>query len=114
MADPPINGDSSVGETIVRVVEDGRAYASAQVTLYKTMASARLRAAKLGIVFITAAAALATSALTGLVIGSIFALAPQIGPWLATLVVVGVVSVFAGILGWLAVRRLVGAFGAIE
>lgn len=111
-----VDDDSNlgVGDAIVRVADDAKAYAAAQIALYKTMANARFRAARLAIILIAAAAALATSALTGLVIGSIFALVPQLGAFTATLVVVGIVSVVAALLGWLAARRLARAFGEIE
>ncbi len=78
------------------------------------MANARFRAARLGIILVTGAAALATSALTGLVIGLIFALVPRYGALGATLIVVGAVSLLAGVIGWLAIRRLARAFGEIE
>ncbi|WP_326524460.1 phage holin family protein [Sphingomonas sp.] len=105
---------ASAGETIVQVVEDARAYASAQVDLYKAMAGARLRIARLGIAFGVAATLIAGSALTALLVGSILALAPSVGPGWATLIVVGVALVLAAILGKLAAGRLSRAFGDLE
>jgi hypothetical protein len=114
VAGSPKLDETGVGETIVQVVEDGRAYAAAQVAFYKAVATARLRQGLSGIIFGAIAAVLALSALIGLIVGLILTLAAEIGTLWATLVVVGVVLVLAAILGKLAAGRLAGAFGAIE
>lgn len=114
MAETPVDNGDGIGVTIVQVAEDARAYAAAQVALYKALASARFRAARIGLILGAAAMVLGLSAVTGLVIGAIFALAPRFGAWGATLIVVGVVSVIVAILGRLAAVRLARAFGEIE
>jgi len=100
-----------IGTTIVQVAEDARAYATAQVDLYKAIATARLGAAKGGLVFAAVAAVLAIAAVGGLIVGAILALATLVGPGWATLIVVGVVLLIAGILGKMAATRLSRAFG---
>lgn len=100
-----------VGDAIVQVAEDARAYAMAQVDVAKAVATARLRAAKLGLILGVAAIFLAGSALTALLVGLIMALSTRTGPLLATAIVVVAVLAIAGLLGKLAASRLSRAFG---
>ena len=51
---------------------------------------------------------LGLSALIALLVGLIFALAPATGPFAATLIVVGVVVIIAGILAMMGKSRLSG------
>lgn len=102
---------TGVGDAIVQVAEDARAYALAQVDVAKAIATARLRAAKLGIILGVAAVFLAGSALTALVVGLILALATITGPLLATAIVAVAVLALAGLLGSMAASRLSRALG---
>jgi len=110
----PPHDDTGVGATIVQVAEDAKSYATAQIDLYKAIASARLTAAKSGIIFLVAAAVLAIAAIGGLVVGAILALATLVGPGWATLIVVVVMLAIAGVLGKMAASRLSRAFGAMQ
>jgi hypothetical protein len=103
-----------LGDTIVQVVDDGKAYAAAQVALYKALALARWRIAQGGLIFAAVAAVLGLSAVTALLVGLILSLAPLIGPLGATAVVILATLVIAGVLGWLAARRIGEAMGTIE
>lgn len=107
-------GDEGVTATIVQVAEDAREYASAQVALYKALATARFRAAKTGLVLGVAAAVLGVSALTALLVGLVLTLSTLVGPGGATAIVVVATLVIAGILGKMAATRLSAAFGDIE
>lgn len=104
--------DDGVGATIVQVAEDAKAYAGAQVALYKAIATARLRAAKSGIVLGLVAAVLALAALVALLVGLILSLATLLGPFGATAVVVIATLAIAGLLGWSASGKLSRAFGS--
>jgi hypothetical protein len=106
--------DHGAGATIVQVVEDAKAFASAQVALYRTQAEVRWSIAQGGLIFGSAALVLALSAVTALLVGLILALATLIGPLGATLAVVAVTLVVAGVLGWLAAKRFSRAFGEIR
>lgn len=103
-----------VGDTIVQVADDAKAYAAAQIALYKALALARWRMAQGGLIFGAIAAVLALSAVTALLVGLILSLATLIGPLGATAVVIVVTLVIAGVLGWLAARRIGEAMGSIE
>lgn len=100
-----------VGDAIVQVAKDARAYALAQVDVAKAVASARLRAAKFGLILGVAAVFLAGSALTALLVGLILALSTLTGPLLATAIVTVAVLAIAGVLGTMAASRLSRAFG---
>ncbi|MHA6723051.1 phage holin family protein [Sphingomonas sp. RS2018] len=103
-----------IGATVAQVAEDAKAYAAAQVELYKTVARVRIRAGKSGIVFGVLAAVLAIAAFGALLVGLILSLATLIGPLGATGVVVIATLAIAGVLGWLAGKQLSAAFGGAE
>lgn len=111
MAFSPNEPDVGVGEAIVQVAEDAKAYVTAQVDVAKAVATVRLRAAKLGIALGVAAVFLLGSAITALLVGLILSLATVTGPLLATGIVVVAVLAVAGILGKLAATRIGRAFG---
>ncbi|WP_056424569.1 phage holin family protein [Sphingomonas sp. Leaf33] len=113
MAKSPNEPDvgTGVGDAILQVAEDARAYALAQVDVAKAIATARLRAAKVGIILGFAAVFLAGSALTALLVGLILALAAVTGPLLATAIVAVAVLGLAGLLGATAASRLSRALG---
>lgn len=111
MAGPPHDEALGASEAVVQVVDDARAYATAQVELYKAIATARLRAAKSGLILGGAAVFLLGSALTALFVGLILALSTLTGPLLATVIVVGVVLAIGAVLGMMAASRIGRAFG---
>ncbi len=105
---------AGVGEAIVQVADDAKAYAAAQVALYKAIASARLRVAKGGLALGAVAAVLGLAAIIALLVGLIFSLSTLVGPLGATAIVVGVTLIVTTILGVMAGRRLGRAFGSGE
>ena len=105
---------TGVGDTIVRVADDTKAYAAAQVALYKAIALSRWRQAQSGLIFGVIALALAMSAFGALLVGLIFSLTPLVGPFGATAIVIGLTFAIAAILGVLAGKKLARAFGGGE
>lgn len=87
--------DEPLRDVMIRLVEDGKTYARAELNRQK------IRAAELGAEFRTItiligiAAALVAAALIALIVGLLIALAPIVGPWGATGVVVGVTLAIA-------------------
>jgi len=79
--------DSSIGDLFHQLVEDGRAYASAEANLYKQIALFRLSKAKTGIVALVAGGLLAYAALIAFLVSLVMGLAPIMGPVLGGLVV---------------------------
>lgn len=98
--------DETVPHLVGRLVDDTRSLASAEIALYKARFAERFAAYKNAIVFFVIASVLALAALIALLVGAIISLATLIGPGLATLVVVGIVLVIAGVFGVVGKRRL--------
>ena len=57
-----------IGELFSRAVTEGKAFASAEVNVYKTMALAKVDAAKSGVVFLVAGGVLALTGLIALMV----------------------------------------------
>lgn len=95
-----------IGELVHELIEDGKAYARAEVDLVKALATAKgkaliLPAALFGIAFIFALAAV-----TALAVGVVLALAKFVGPLAAGFVGMVVFVAIAGGLGWYGAQRL--------
>lgn len=104
--DPRTGAEPPVTTLIGQLVDDSRELVSAEVGLYKARASERIGAYKGAAVFFAIAGVLALAALIALLVGLILSLATVIGPGLATLAVVGVTLLIAGVLGMIGKGRL--------
>lgn len=91
--------DESIGELVSRLVEDGRAYARAELDLVKQIARHRAAKAKSGAMLLGVGIVLLLCSLTALVLALVLGLATLIGPFGAGMVVF---LVLAGIGGYLA------------
>ena len=112
-ADPPLqpsepgpepNGERPIGELVHQLVEDGKAYAQAEIGVAKAIASAKADRLKVPAILFGAAFLLSQSAATVLAVALFLALLPLIGPLLAG---VAAFAIFAGIaagLGWWAIE----------
>lgn len=101
-----MNGDVPIGQLFSQLVDDGKRYARAEVDFYKAKAADKAEPVKWAAIYGGAAVTLALSAITALLVGLILSLEPQVGPFAATLIVVVVTFVVAGLLGWLAYKQL--------
>jgi hypothetical protein len=79
--------EESIGDLVGRLVEDGRAYAEAEIELYKTIARYRAVRARKALVALAIGWFLLFAAMTALVITALVGLAQTIGPLLAGIVV---------------------------
>ncbi len=107
-------GDEGLGTVVGRVVEDAKAYAKAEVTLWKMVASTRGSQAGIAIGLAAGAVVIALSAVTALLVGAILSLRPIMGPGWATLLVVVVALVVAAVLAKVALssfKRVVAPLG---
>jgi hypothetical protein len=95
-----------VGELVHELIEDGKAYARAEVGLIKAIATAKGKALVLPAVLLGAAFILALAAVTALAVGIVVALAKFIGPLAAGFVGMLIFLAIAGGLGWYGVQRL--------
>ena len=104
----PISGDSErpVGELVHELIEDGKAYARAEVGLVKAMATAKVNAVKLPAILFGVAFLLLLAAITALAVGVAMGLATLIGPLAGGLVAFLLFAALAGGLGWYGVVRL--------
>lgn len=104
--------EESIGELLGRLVEDGKGFARAELSYYRTLGTGKLAEAKAPAIFGAAALVIALSAVTALLVGLILTLATLVGPGLATLIVILATLALAGLLGWLAYQRVSRMFGS--
>ena len=95
-----VSPDNNIGDLVGRLVEDGKAFARAEVNLAKAIARHRAEKAKSGGILLGAGIALLLAGFIGLMVGLVMGLAPIIGPVLAGLAI----FVVTGILGFLLIR----------
>lgn len=79
----------SVSQVFTRVIEDGRAYARAEADKQKARAGIVMGGVRNAAIFGLVALILVFAAIVTLLVGLVFALAVQVGPFWATLIVVG-------------------------
>lgn len=79
----------SVSQVFARVIEDGRAYARAEADKQKARAGIVMGGVRNAAIFGLVALILVFAAIVTLLVGLVFALAVQVGPFWATLIVVG-------------------------
>ena len=101
--------EQPIGEVISQLVDEGKAYAKAEVELAKASALAKAAEFKVPAILLFAALLFAQAAVTVLAVTIALALAPLIGPLGGGLVAVLVVGGAAALLGWLATQRLKGS-----
>jgi hypothetical protein len=92
-ADDP--AESSIGDLFHQLVDDGRNLVSAEVNLYKQIATYRAGKAKNGIIALVAGGLLAYAALIAFLVGLVMGLADLIGPVLGGVVVLAVCGAVA-------------------
>lgn len=95
-----------IGEVVSQLVDEGKAYAKAEVELAKASALAKVAEFKVPAILLFAALLFAQAAVTVLAVTIALALAPLIGPLGGGLVAVLVAGGAAALLGWLAMQRL--------
>lgn len=79
--------DEPISDLVMRLVEEGKTYARAEVDLYKEIARYRAAKARNGTIALIAGGVLLWFAFTALVLGAVFGLATLIGPLAAGLIV---------------------------
>jgi Flp pilus assembly protein TadB len=110
--EPPLIAEASQPAEEPRLVDDlrqlaadGRTLLEAELAYQKSRAAVAGQAAKSVAGWGALALALAFFALMSLVVGSLLALAPLLGPWAAMIAVVAVLLLAAALAGWTAARR---------
>lgn len=106
-ADPgPARPERPVGELVHELIEDGKAYARAEIGLVKAIAAAKGKALAMPAALFAAALVFALAAVTALAVGLVEALATLIGPLAAGVAGLLIFAGIAGALGWLGYQRL--------
>lgn len=106
--------DESIGDLVRRLVDDGKAYARAEVDLYKRIAKRRAGKAKTGAILLGVGIALLLSANTALILGIVLGLATLIGPFGAGLVAFALLAGLGGLLVLLGIKGLAALGGDDE
>lgn len=100
----------SLTDDLFALVEDGKTYLEAEFAFQKSRTSFVANRAKMAVAYGAAAFGILHLALIALTVGTVIALAPLVGPWIATLIVGGVLIV----LGIVCVRMLKGKIDDIR
>ena len=103
---PPPRAERPVGELIHELIEDGKAYARAEIGLARAIAAAKGKALILPAALFGAAFMFALAGITALAVGVVMALAKFIGPLASGFVGMLVFMAVAGALGWYGAQRL--------
>jgi hypothetical protein len=107
-ADQPVPGpdeERPVGDLVHKLVEDGKAYAKAELDLAKVIATANGKALAVPAALIGAALLFAIAAIGALATGVVLALAEVMNPLLAGLITLLLFGAIAGGLGYLAAAK---------
>jgi hypothetical protein len=104
--DPGLQPERPVGELIHQLIEDGKAYARAEIDLLKAIATAKANALILPAILFGAAFICALAAITALAVGVVIALERFIGPLAAGFIGMLIFAGIAGGLGWYGAERL--------
>lgn len=105
---PEPEDERPIGEVVHQLMDEGKAYAKAEIELAKAQALARAAEFKLPAIMLFAALLFAQAAVTVLAVTVAMALTPMIGPLGGGLVAVLLAGGAAALLGWLGMQRLQG------
>jgi hypothetical protein len=105
-ADPGPPPERPIGELVSELLEEGKAYARAEIGLAKAIATSKALALAWPAGLFLAALIVVQSAVTILAVGIFMALLRPIGPILAAIVASLVFSAIAGALAWYGLQRL--------
>jgi hypothetical protein len=102
----PQENERPVGELVHELIEEGKAYARAEIGLAKAVATAKARALALPAALFGAAFIFAVAGVTALAVGVVMALDNFIGPLAAGFIGLLIFIAVAGGLGWYGYQRL--------
>jgi Putative Actinobacterial Holin-X, holin superfamily III len=103
---PPPPPERPIGELVQELVDEGKAYARAEIGLAKAIAAAKAKALALPAALFGVAFILALAAVTALAVGVVIALAKFIGPLAAGFAGLLIFAGLAGGLAWWATERV--------
>jgi hypothetical protein len=101
---PP--GEQPVGDLVHQLVEDGKAYARAEIGVAKAIATDKVSAARMPAILFAAALLVMQAAVTVLAVAVCLWLLPMVGPLLAGFIAFLIFAAGAGLLGWLGIKKI--------
>jgi hypothetical protein len=105
-ADPGPQEERPVGELVHELIENGKAYARAEIGLLKAIATAKGKAVAIPAALFVAALFIGMAAINALVVGVVIALETFIGPLAGGFVGMLIFAAVAGLLGWAGYAKL--------
>lgn len=102
----PHKAERPVGELVHELIEDGKAYARAEIGLVRAIATAKGKALALPLAMFGAALLFALAGITALAVGVVIALETFIGPLAGGFVGMIIFLGVAGGLGWFGYQKL--------
>jgi uncharacterized membrane protein len=99
---PPTGGEESIGDLVHRLMNDGRAYAQAEVAYVKTLGTEKAAQLKMPVIYGVGALLFAHAAFLAVCALIWVALAQVMNEALAGLLTVIILGALAGVLGYLA------------
>jgi len=103
---PDPGDERPIGELVQQLVEEGKAYALAELGVVKAIAAAKANGLKVPAILLGAALLFVQAAVTVLAVAIFLGLLPLMGPILAGLLAFVIFTAIAGGLGWLAIDKL--------
>lgn len=107
-SDTAVPAADGIGDLVHRLVEDGKAYAQAEVNVYKTIASEKAASLRTPILLLVMAVFLGHAAFLTLIATLFVGLAQVMQPALAGVVTFVILATLAGLLGYVGVSKLSG------
>jgi len=101
----PSPPERPIGELVHELVEEGKAYARAEIGLVQTIATSKAKALALPAGLLAVALLIGMAAINALAFGVVLALAKVIGPLAAGLGGVLIFAAIAGGIAWYAIER---------
>ena len=102
----PPGGERPIGEIVSDLVDDGKAYARAELNVAKAIASAKASALKAPAILLVASLFIAMAALNALAVAIFVLLAMVMNPVLAAILAFLLIGGTAAVLGWLGLEKL--------
>ena len=103
---PEPQDERPIGELVHELVEEGKAYAKAELDVLKAIAAAKGKALIFPAILFATAFILALAAVTALAVGVVIALAKFVGPLAAGAIGLLIFAAIAGACGWYGSERL--------
>jgi hypothetical protein len=103
---PPGGNDRPIGELVSQLVDDGKAYAQAEIDLVKAIAADKAAEARTAAILLGLALFLTFGAVVALSVGIVLALATLVGPLLGGVVAFILIGAVAGLFGWLGAQKI--------